>query len=367
MKNLASALSTVLLILLSGCATVPMAPAEMDARAKDFSPPAEKASLYIYRDEMFGAVAPMTVTINGRTLGQTAAKTFFRLNLLPGRYSIESHAENIATLALSMEAGRNYFVWQEVKMGLWLPRSLLRQTDEATGHAGVLESKLIASNIPDNDLLPLAPARAAPTARAAGDLVPYSGMGDQFEIDLPAGWSVYDQGLVLSGKPGRTSPLPVVFCSEPIDGRAMMSGDSEAQRKVTEQLVGIEAGALPGFVLDRLPAKRGMTCGGFDAGARQKLLDLMSTDPMFGQGRTVLESPRAEPMPIGGCQGLRVQGRGTGGSGGGKHLDVFAVSDGEVLFLFKLANLDEHYPRNVGLFERIVSTLRLTGAAAPRR
>jgi hypothetical protein len=45
---------------------------------------------------------------------------------------------------------------------------------------------------------------------------------------------------------------------------------------------------------------------------------------------------------------------------GGKNLDVFALSDGEVLFLFELFNLDEHYPGNVATFEKIVSTVKLT-------
>jgi hypothetical protein len=54
----------------------------------------------------------------------------------------------------------------------------------------------------------------------------YGGMKDQFEIALPVGWSVYDQTVVLTGKPAKTGP-PVVFASELIDGKAMMSGDQE--------------------------------------------------------------------------------------------------------------------------------------------
>ena len=155
MRNFAAAFSAVLVLLLSGCASVPMAPLDQDSKAKDFSPIPNKASLYIYRNESFGAAIPMTVSVNGKALGQTAAQTYFRLNLTPGKYNVESHAENVSNLSLTTEAGKNYFVWQEVKMGMWMARSLLQQTDETTGRAGVMESKLIASTVSESDLTPL--------------------------------------------------------------------------------------------------------------------------------------------------------------------------------------------------------------------
>jgi hypothetical protein len=169
MKNFAAALSAILVVLLSGCASVPMAPLDQDTKAKDFSAVPNKASLYIYRNENFGAAIAMTVSVNGKVLGQTAAQTYFRLNLSPGRYRIESHAESISNLLLAIEAGKNYFVWQEVKMGMWMANSLLQQTDETKGRAGVMESKLIASTISEGDLSPLdaqpapAPALSAPS------------------------------------------------------------------------------------------------------------------------------------------------------------------------------------------------------------
>lgn len=167
MRNFATALSAVLVLLLSGCASVPMAPLEQDAKAKDFSPIPNKASLYIYRNESFGAAIPMTVSVNGKALGQTAAQTYFRLNLPPGKYNVESHAENVSSLSLTTEAGKNYFVWQEVKMGMWMARSLLQQTDESTGRAGVMESRLIASSISESDLSPLGAQPASSSAPAA--------------------------------------------------------------------------------------------------------------------------------------------------------------------------------------------------------
>ena len=155
MRNLSAAIAAILFSLLSGCASVPMAPLDQDVKAKDFSPILSKASLYIYRNESFGAAISMTVSVNEKVLGQTAAQTYFRLNLTPGKYSVGSHAENISSLPITLEAGRNYFVWQEVKMGLWMARSLLQQVDETIGRAGVMESRLIASSVSESELSPL--------------------------------------------------------------------------------------------------------------------------------------------------------------------------------------------------------------------
>jgi len=164
MKHTIGILTMAMVLLLTGCASVPMAAMDQDAKAKEFSPAPTKASLYIYRNENFGAAMPLTVSVNGKTLGQTAAKTYFELNLMPGQYNVQSDAENISTLALSLEAGRNYFVWQEIKMGLWSARSLLQQVDESTGRAGVTESKLIASAVSGRDLAPLGTPIAAPSS-----------------------------------------------------------------------------------------------------------------------------------------------------------------------------------------------------------
>lgn len=61
----------------------------------------------------------------------------------PGSHTITSKSENDATLTLSTEAGKNYYVWQEVKMGLLMARSKLSQVSEEEGKQGVMESKLV--------------------------------------------------------------------------------------------------------------------------------------------------------------------------------------------------------------------------------
>lgn len=152
MRNFILLTISALIASLAGCASVPMSSLDKDATAKNFSTQPDKASLFIYRNENFGAAVPVTVSVNGKTLGQTAAMTYFHLNIVPGKYTISSHTEDVSLLGLDVDASKNYFVWQEIKMGMWSARSKLQQVDEIKGRAGVTESKLIASPVSDGDL-----------------------------------------------------------------------------------------------------------------------------------------------------------------------------------------------------------------------
>ena len=172
LKAVALLAATLIALLFGGCASVPLASPVRDAQSKRFSPPSDKASLYVYRDENFGSAIKMLVSINGKVLGQTAAKTYLQIDLKPGRYKIDSTTENVSTLGLWVDAGRSYFVWQEVKMGVWSARSALKEVDENTGRRGVLESKQISSTLSANDIEPetVSGLVVAPTASTIDSL-----------------------------------------------------------------------------------------------------------------------------------------------------------------------------------------------------
>ena len=140
MRYLAGA-GALAIAVLSGCASVPMTSPEADASAKQFQVRKGYSNIYLYRNETFGAAIAMTVSLDGKVMGQTAAQTYFLWEVAPGRHEIASHTENIAKLTVEAQEGRNHFVWQEVKMGAFQPRSLLHLMSDAEGRNGVLESK----------------------------------------------------------------------------------------------------------------------------------------------------------------------------------------------------------------------------------
>ncbi len=130
------------ILVMSGCATVQMGDTQVDSQLKTFTPLKDKAALYVYRNETFGAALKMTVLLDGKILGDTASKTYLYAELEPGRHKLISKTENDSVLDFEAIAGKIYYVWQEVKMGLWQARSQLQMMDDKTGQAGVLESQL---------------------------------------------------------------------------------------------------------------------------------------------------------------------------------------------------------------------------------
>lgn len=127
---------------LVGCASVNMGDAGQDAAAKSFAAPAGKAAVYIYRNESIGAGVKMDVEIDGRAVGQTAARTYLYKQLDPGRHTITSKSENTDSIEIEAKPGALHYIWQEVKMGVLYARTKLHLVDEAQGRKGVLETKL---------------------------------------------------------------------------------------------------------------------------------------------------------------------------------------------------------------------------------
>ncbi|MCA1826919.1 MAG: DUF2846 domain-containing protein [Myxococcales bacterium] len=136
------------LALTCACASVPMAPPDADLAAKKFEPPAGHANLYVYRNETFGSAIRLSVLLDEMQLGSTAAKTYLYAPISPGKHRLVSKAENDSSLELDVEPGKNYFLWQEVKMGVWSARSLLQQVDDQRGKEGVLECQMGVTNTP---------------------------------------------------------------------------------------------------------------------------------------------------------------------------------------------------------------------------
>jgi hypothetical protein len=143
LKNLSLAALLAVAALTTGCASVPMADAGRDAQAKSFSAPADKANIYVYRNESIGAAVKMDVSLGDKKIGQSVAKTYMLLTVPAGQHTLKSKAENESVLQLTAEAGKNYFVWQEVKMGVLYARNKLQLADEGTGRQGVSQCKLI--------------------------------------------------------------------------------------------------------------------------------------------------------------------------------------------------------------------------------
>lgn len=135
------------LLLLVGCASVPMASMQDDLEAKKFMAPADKSRLYVYRDESFGSAIKIAVTVDGRLLGQTAPKSYFVVDLPPGEHTLMCMGESNSILKLKTQKGQAHYIWQEMKMGAFSAGCALREVDKTDGQKGVLACKRALSSL----------------------------------------------------------------------------------------------------------------------------------------------------------------------------------------------------------------------------
>lgn len=129
---------------LTGCATVPMASVEDDMNRKEFTAPAKNsAGLYIYRNSTFGGALKKTITIDGKVIGESAPMTYFYKNIMPGTHSLSTESEfSDNNLTLDAEGGKNYFVRQYIRFGVFVGGANLELVSEEVGKDGVRECKL---------------------------------------------------------------------------------------------------------------------------------------------------------------------------------------------------------------------------------
>ena len=129
---------------LGGCANVPMASADADSKAKTFVAPSDgHANLYVYRNETMGSAIKMPLLLDNTSIGDTGPHTYVLRQVTTGKHTIVSKTEKDVSVDFTAQAGQNYYVWQEVKMGMWAARSALHVVDEKAGQEAIKECKLI--------------------------------------------------------------------------------------------------------------------------------------------------------------------------------------------------------------------------------
>jgi hypothetical protein len=206
------------------------------------------------------------------------------------------------------------------------------------------------------------PLRSLPaTADASPEQwVPYDGQKNEFTIALPKGWVAQDQSQTL-GKGNSQFNLILFHPSYPnLTGQDAKSLEMMAMK----QLTGIDSGEIPSFFVQRVPAKNGMSCTGFSEKAEKDVFKMITGDPILDKKAAILEAPRSEPVSVAGCKGIRVYGTGQPArENAPQTLDVYAASDGKVLYLFTLRNQADYYKKNAEVFQKSMATAKLAAAA----
>ncbi len=104
----------LLLALLGGCAATPEASPQSDAEAKRFESAPRTAVVYLYRADSPSVGGTGTLWADGRLVGQTLAKTYFRLILRPGRNHINAAGNDLGRIEIQTQENEVYFVAMDV-------------------------------------------------------------------------------------------------------------------------------------------------------------------------------------------------------------------------------------------------------------
>jgi len=123
-----------------GCASVPMESDENANIAKKFNPPTEgNGGLYVYRDSSFGGALKKDVWINGQCIGETAPNVFFYEEVAANEeHKISTESEfSPNDILILVEQGKNYFIRQYIKFGVFVGGAGVELVDEEKGKEAV--------------------------------------------------------------------------------------------------------------------------------------------------------------------------------------------------------------------------------------
>mgnify|MGYP000544243174 FL=1 len=123
-------------LLATGCTSVPMESKEKSELAKKYNSPSDgKAGLYVYRSGSFGGALKKDVWLDGKCVGETAPNMFFYEEIEGNaEHKVSTESEFSANdLLVKTESGKNYFVSQYIKMGVFVGGAGVELVDEEKG------------------------------------------------------------------------------------------------------------------------------------------------------------------------------------------------------------------------------------------
>jgi hypothetical protein len=128
---------------LAGCGVAPLASPKADTLAKQLLPAEGKAVIYLFRNSPPSAGWTIPVTLDGKEMGVTGGQTYFRWEVSPGEHMIISKTHAWSGLMVNAEAGRMYYVWQDIGIGFFVPTSRLSFVDRVTAELNLRSCYLL--------------------------------------------------------------------------------------------------------------------------------------------------------------------------------------------------------------------------------
>ncbi|WP_349279265.1 DUF2846 domain-containing protein [Polaromonas hydrogenivorans] len=131
--------------LFTGCASVKMESKEASEKAKQFTQPESgNSGIYTYRDSFVGKALKKDIWVDGKCVGESAPDVFFYTEVMGGKeHKISTESEfSPNDLSLLVEAGKNYFIRQYIKLGVFVGGAGLELIPEEQGKVAVAKLEL---------------------------------------------------------------------------------------------------------------------------------------------------------------------------------------------------------------------------------
>ncbi len=129
-------LISIIALFMASCAAVPLKTAKESNMTKQFIKPSmDVSNLYVDRDSYLGASLKKDIWVNGKCVGESVAKVFFKKEV-PGNnsYTISTESEfSPNDIVIDAKGGNNYFIRQYIKFGVFVGGTGLELVDEDKG------------------------------------------------------------------------------------------------------------------------------------------------------------------------------------------------------------------------------------------
>jgi hypothetical protein len=101
----------------------------------------DKALIYVVRPTSAAAGVKSFFLCDDEILGINRGKSYFFAHVEAGKHVFWSKSENVDALELEVEAGKTYYIQQQVQVGVFRARTKLTVLDEADGEKALMKCK----------------------------------------------------------------------------------------------------------------------------------------------------------------------------------------------------------------------------------
>lgn len=200
-------------------------------------------------------------------------------------------------------------------------------------------------------------AQSDPLGSDSWVLEPYLGNRDQFTLEIPGTWTPFDQN------PYSSIGVVAFHSQSPFSQAKKDAPDRDVQQQeLIKRLSDLATGAAPSFFAERYKAEKGMECAGFSQQAEKKKLKIFTTGLARDKRVKSVGQPEVSKIDFGGCQGLKIRVRAERPGGPNSELLAYTTAVDNLTYDFVLLNDAQFFEQNRPWFERIMTTVKLTGA-----